>query len=246
MHTDKLPRLLAVLMLLMAAATWVLPARADDDFVVYSPYVTQGQSEVEFRGHQTTDGDPTLEGERAYEVSLSHSFTDWWRPEVYVGTYEREPGTANTREGYEFENTFQIADQGEYWADPGFLASYEYSIIPGEPGVLEFGPLFERRDKRIDQRLNLIWEKQLGGGADRKYEFRASYVWTWEIRQFFAPGFEAYYRPEDESRQIGPALYGEIASDRGNEFEYSAALVFGTDKGAPNKTFVLRLEYEFN
>ncbi|HEV2211786.1 MAG TPA: hypothetical protein VGS99_00425, partial [Gammaproteobacteria bacterium] len=97
-------------------------ARADDDFVVYSPYVTDGQSEAEFRGHQTSDSGPTLQGERAYEVSLSHSFTGWWRPEVYVGAYEREPGEANTLQGYEFENTFQLSDPGEYWADFGFLA----------------------------------------------------------------------------------------------------------------------------
>ncbi len=221
-------------------------ARADDDFVVYSPYVTAGQSEIELRGHQTTDSDPSQEGERAYEVSLSHSFTGWWRPEVYVGAYEREPGSPNTLQGYEFENTFQLTDQGEYWADLGFLASYEYNIAAGQPGVLEFGPLFEKQTGRIDQRLNLIWEKQLGAGAERKYEFRASYAATYQIRQWLAPGLEAYYRPIDDARQIGPAWYGEIPSERGNELEYSAALVFGTNKGAPNRTFVLRLEYEFN
>lgn len=229
-------------LLCFAAST----ARADDDFVVYSPYVTNGQSEAEFRGHQTSDSCPALQGERAYEVSLSHSFTGWWRPEVYVGAYEREPGEANTLQGYEFENTFQLSDPGEYWADFGFLASYEYNIAPDAPGVLEFGPLFEKRSNRIDQRLNFIWEKQLGGGAERQYAFRASYALTYAVRPWFAPGLEAYYRPTDESHQLGPALYGEIPTASGNEFEYSAALVYGINKGAPNRTFVLRLEYEFN
>jgi len=237
---------LAVLFIAAAAAAVNLAARADDDFVVYSPYVTEGQSEVEFRGHQVSDGDPALQGERAYEVSISHSFTGWWRPEVYVGAYEREPGQANALDSHEFENTFQLTEAGEYWADFGFLASYEYKSQPGVTSVLEFGPLFEKRSNHIDQRLNFIWEKELGGGAERKYEFRASYAATYEIRQWLAPGFEAYYRPADDSRQIGPALYGEIPSSRGNEFEYSAALVFGINKGAPDRTFVLRLEYEFN
>lgn len=221
-------------------------ARADDDFVVYSPYVTDGQSEVEIRGHQVHDGDPTLEGERAYEVSLAHAFTSWWHPEVYVGAYEREPGQGNSLDGYEFENIFQLTDAGEYWADLGFIASYEYKAQPGVTSKLEFGPLIEKRSKRIDQRLNFIWEKELGGGAGRQYEFRASYSLTYEVRPWLAPGFESYYRPVDESRQIGPALYGELASEGGNEFEYSTALVFGTNKGAPDRTFVLRLEYEFN
>ncbi|HEY1990907.1 MAG TPA: hypothetical protein VGH71_00490, partial [Gammaproteobacteria bacterium] len=66
-------------------------AQADDDFIVYSPYVTEGQSEVEFRSHQQFDADPALSDERAYVISVAHSFTGWWRPELYVGSYEREP-----------------------------------------------------------------------------------------------------------------------------------------------------------
>ena len=239
-------RSLVFLLLGMAATTFSLAARADDDFVVYSPYVTEGQSEVEFRAHQQFDADPDLRNERAYVISLAHAFTDWWHTEVYVGSFEREPGGPNTLEGYEFENIFQITDQGHYWADFGFLGSYEYSKLPDKPGVLEFGPLFEKHSGRIDQRLNLIWEKELGGGADHHYEFRTSYAVTYSFNPMFAPGLEAYYRPDDESHQVGPALYGELASSHGNEFEYSVAYLFGLNKGAPNRTLSVRLEYEFN
>jgi hypothetical protein len=48
------------------------------------------------------------------------------------------------------------------------------------------------------------------------------------------------------AHQIGPALNGELASSRGNEFEYSIAYLFGLNKGAPNRTLALRLEFEFN
>ena len=221
-------------------------AWADDDFIVYSPYVTEGQSEVEFRSHQQFDGDPALNNERTMVFSVAHSFTSWWHPEIYVAGYERDPGGPNTLEGYEFENIFQLTDQGHYWADLGFIASYAYSKLPDEPGVLEFGPLFEKHSGRIDQRLNFIWEKELGGGASNHYEFRASYAWGYEVSPRLAPGFEVYYRPDDGARQVGPALGGEIATGGGNEFEYSLAYLFGTNKGAPNRTLALRLEYEFN
>lgn len=241
--SDKLRRPLAALLLLAAAAS----ARASDDFNIYSPHVTEGQSEVEFRGHQQSDNqDPSLQGERAYELSFAHAFTPWWKTEFYLGMYEREPGSPNTYAGHEFENIFQLTDTGHYWADVGFLAAYEYKAQPGEVSTLEFGPLFEKQSGRLRQRLNLIWEKQLGGGADRKYEFRSSYLMTYRFSAPFAPGFEAYYRPADDSRQLGPALYGEILTGRGNEFEYSAALLFGLNHAAPDRTFVLRLEYEFN
>src|SRR5580698_8176916 len=93
-------RTLGLLLLGMAATAFSLAARADDDFIVYSPYVTEGQSEIEFRSHQQFDADPDLSNERAYVISVSHSFTDWWRPEVYVGSYEREPGQPNQLQGY--------------------------------------------------------------------------------------------------------------------------------------------------
>ena len=237
---------LPALLIAGAAASFSLGAHASDDFIVYSPYVTQGQSEVEFRSHQQFDGDPALDGERAYVVSLAHAFTSWWQPEIYLGRYERDPGSPNTFEGYEFENIFQLSEQGQYWADFGFLASYEYNALPGEPGVLEFGPLFEKRSGRIDQRFNLILEKELGGGASGHYERRASYAWSYAINTMLQPGFEAYYRPDDDSHQIGPALNGEIASRGGNEFEYHVAYLFGLNKGAADRTLAIRFEYEFN
>jgi hypothetical protein len=248
MKDEHMTRAKTLLGLLVAAGAMLLgtAARADDDFIVYSPYVTEGQSEIEFRSHQQFDADPDLRDERAYVISVSHSFFSWWRPEVYVGSYEREAGGPNQLQGYEFENTFQLTDQGKYWADVGFLASYEYNTQPDEPGVLEFGPLFEKRIGRVDQRLNFIWEKELGGGASRHYEFRGSYAASYQINTMLEPGFEFYYRPDDTAHQIGPALNGEIASSSGNEFEYSIAYLFGLNKGAPNRTLALRLEFEFN
>ena len=239
-------RRLLLSILPLAALSASLTARASDDFIVYSPYVTEGQSEVEFRTHQQSDGDPALDGERAMVFSLAHSFTDWWQTEVYLGRYERDPGSSNKFEGYEFENIFQLSTQGQYWADFGFLGSYEYNALPDEPGVLEFGPLIEKRSGRIDQRLNFIWEKELGGGASRHYEFRATYAWGYALDTKFVPGFEAYYRPDDDAHQIGPALNGEIASSGGDEFEYHIAYLVGLNRGAADRTLALRLEYEFN
>lgn len=239
-------RLLAALLLLAPTLAWNAAARADDDFIVYSPYVTAGQSEGEFHAHQQFDGDPALNDERIYVISLAHAFTGGWRPEISLGSFEREPGGPNQLQGYEFENTFQLADQGRFWADLGFIAAYESKTQPGVPGVVEFGPLFEKHNGRIMQRLNFIWEKELGGGASRKYEFRTSYAASYSVISGIAPGLEVYYRPADDSRQLGPAFYGEITSERGNEFEYSFAYLLGLNRGAPDRVLAVRLEYEFN
>lgn len=233
-----------LMLVALTIACTSLPARADD-FIVYSPYVVQGQSEIEFRGHSYHDSDPAVSGGYEYLFSFAHAFTDWWKPEVYLVDYQRTPGGPQYLKAREFENTFQLTPAGEYWADVGFLASYEYKVQAGQANTLEFGPLFEKRAGRFVHRLNFIWEKQIGANASRQYEFRGAYSLSYQWRQAFAPGIELYYRPADDARQIGPVFYGELASAGGNELEYSAGVVFGVNRGAPERTLVLRLEYEF-
>jgi len=120
----------------------------------------------------------------------------------------------------------------------GFLASYEYRTQQGRPNIFEFGPLLEKRAGRFAHRLNLIWEKEVGSGAGHQYEFRGAYSLSYQWRQAFAPGLEVYYRPADDARQLGPVFYGELASARGSELEYSAGVLLrrkprraGTDSG---------------
>jgi len=223
-------------------------AHADNDFIVYSPYVVQGQSEVEVYGFGSRDGSSDLNGASGYNFSIAHAVTSWWKPEVYVGEFNRDPGGTAHPSGYELENTFQLTTQGEYWADVGFLASYAHNKLPGITSVAEFGPLFEKMSGHIDQRLNLIWEKQIGSGASGAYTFRSAYSISYNIhsdKATYSPGIEAYYRPGDNAYQIGPVFSGEVRTNKGNELEYSLGVVFGINPGAPDKTLLGRVEYEF-
>jgi hypothetical protein len=238
------PRRLGFIVLCISGMSIATAARADD-FIVYSPYVVQGQSEVELRSAYQHDSDPAVNSTLDYEFSLSHAFTDWWRPEVYLGKFERAPGAGNHLLGYELENFFQLSTQGEYWADAGFVLSYDHKGQPGVQTTLEFGPLFEKRNGRFDQRLNLIWEKELGSGAGRRFALRAAYSLSYRLDGAFAPGFETYLRPADNSYSIGPVLNGELLSGTGSELEYRLGVVFGVNPGAPNAVWVAQLEYEF-
>jgi hypothetical protein len=223
-------------------------ACADNDFIVYSPYVVQGQSEVEAYGFDSVDGRSDLNAASGYNISVAHAFTSWWKAEVYVGEYNRDPGGSTQSSGYEFENTFQLTTPGEYWADLGFLASYAYNKQPGLANSIELGALFEKLSGHIDQRLNLIWLRPIGSGDSGSNEFRSSYSIRYKMdynKATFSPGIEAYYRPSDNANQVGPVLYGELRTDAGSELEYSLGVVYGINQGAPDKTFLARLEYEF-
>lgn len=217
-----------------------------DDFIIYSPHVNQGQSEIELRGFYTSDDRFAFDGRAASELSLAHAFTGWWKPEIYVAKYENNPGQNAGLVGYELENTFQFTQPGEYWADVGFLASLELPSIKGENDRLEFGPLFEKTFGRFDHRLNLIWEKEIGAGASRRYEFRYSYSGTYAVSGLFQPGIEFYGRPADRAYQIGPILHGEwnVPGTTGN-LEYRVGLLQGINTDAPRRTWVAQFEYEF-
>lgn len=223
-------------------------ARADNDYIVYSPHVVQGQSEVETYGFYSLDSRSNLNTANGQNISIAHAFTSWWKTELYVAEFNRDPGGSAHPSGYELENTFQLTAPGEYWADVGFLASYAYNKQPGLGNSLEFGPLFEKLSGHINQRLNLIWVTPVGGGYNTPNEFRSAYSISYNIhynKATFSPGIEAYYRPFDNAYQIGPVLYGELRTDAGSELEYSLGVVYGINQAAPAQTLLARLEYEF-
>lgn len=236
----------ATLATLFAAAAFGAAGSARaDDFIVYSPHVIAGQSEIELRGYGVTDGRSDYDGERAAELSVAHAFTGWWKPELYLAEYEKEPGAGGKLVGYEFENTFQFTEPGEYWADLGLLASYGHPK-GGGPGELEVGPLIEKTVGRFDHRVNLIWERHIGAGAESKTEFRYSYAGTYAVSKAFRPGIEAYGRPDDHAYQAGPVVAGEwhVPHTMGN-VEYRVGVLLGINAAAPRHTWVAQLEYEF-
>lgn len=219
-------------------------ARADD-FTVYPPYVIASQNEIELRGFRYGDARADHGGSAA-EMSIAHGFNDFWKSEIYLLRYEASPETARQLQGYEFENTFQLTPQGKYWGDVGFLGSYEHNTVANTPDAVEFGPLFGKTVGRFAHVVNLIWEKPVGAGADRHYEFRYSYSGTYSVSQAFKPGLEAYGRPADRAYQAGPTVAGEwrVPGTAGN-LEYRVGVVLGLNADAPRQTWLVRLEYEF-
>lgn len=217
-----------------------------NDFVVYTPYVYQSQTELEARGFRFDDRRTDINGEQGAEFSVAHAFTSWWKPELYLVNYEREPGEGGQTTGYEFENTFQLTRPGEYWADFGFLASYEHVTLRGERDELEFGPLVTKTVGRFTHTFNAIFEKQIGTGFGGKYEHRYSYSGTYAVSSAFRPGLEVYARPSDKAYHAGPVVDGEwhVPGTTGN-VEYRVGVAFGLNDKAADRTWMAQLEYEF-
>jgi hypothetical protein len=228
----------------MAAFSCVGLARADD-YNVYSPYVIASQSEIELRGYHDVDSRANVGGAAA-EVSIAHSVNSWWKPEIYIAEYQKDPGSAGRLIGYEFENIFQLTDPGKYWADFGLIAEFEHLTIAGGHDAIEVGPLIEKTMGRFAHIVNLIWEKEIGSGASANYGFRYTYSGTYAVSQAFRPGVEFYGRHADNSYQAGPIVAGEwhLAGTTAS-LEYRVGVVLGLNADAARQTWLARLEYEF-
>jgi len=217
-----------------------------DDYIVYSPYVLATQSEIEVRGFRFEDTRADLTGSGAAELSVSHAYTGWWKPEIYLVRFQQDPGSNGRLIGYEFENTFQLTQPGEFWVDLGFLASYEHQTVAGMSDVVEFGPLLEKHTGKLAYRVNFIWEKAVGANASGKYMFRSSYSGTYTISAALSPGVEAYALPNDHAYQVGPIAAGEWhVPGTTSGFEYRIGVVFGVNDAAPRQTWLAQFEYEF-
>lgn len=211
--------------------------------VVYSPSVTRGQTDFEFRGNRDHTGG--LGNDAQYAFAIGHAFTSWWRPEIYIGRYEHTPDGQTLFRGTELENIFQLTPTGRDWADVGMLLSYEFNPSSIEPDQLEFGPLFEKRNGRMLQRLNLTWEKSVGPGSEPRYLFHTGYSFRYTFASTFAPGFEMFATPGESSYQVGPVIYGEkLFGASGHELEYSGGVLLPLNASSPDSTLVFRLEYE--
>lgn len=230
------------LMLALGILSLSLPVLAATP-IVYSPSVTRGQTEFESRSsHAYSNGQGT---QHNYAFAVGHAFTSWWRPELYVGRFERDASGTTHFAGTELENIFQLTATGQYWADTGFLFSYEMNPASLESDKVEFGPLFEKQSGRMLQRLNLTWEKGVGPGSNSKYDFLGAYSFRYTFHKSFAPGFEAFVAPTDHNYRIGPVVYGEkLFGMRGSELGYSVGLLLPLNAASPDATLVIRLEYE--
>ena len=236
--------------LLVAVAIAAHTPRADAAHVVYSPLVEEGEVAVEFRGHYDIDSNDALDGGQQYKAEFEWAPFSWWRTEL-LAEFEKEPGGDMETTEIASENVFQLTEQGRYWADFGLLAEYAYSLEDGGHDKLELGFLAQKDMDRHEARLNLIFERELTGGADTEME----YAWQYRYRlgERFEPGIEMYGGLgdwghmgsfNDHEQQIGPACFGKLRTNTG-AWKYEAAMLFGLNDETPDATVRFMLEYEF-
>lgn len=220
-------------------------------FKVYSPRVVKGENEIEYRSFRDVDKDDERDGGEKHVFAIGRGFTDYWFSELY-SVYAKDPGASFKHDALEWENLFQLSEQGKYWADFGLLTEYE--LTDHGPDEIAIAPIIEKTVDRWVGTLNLFFERQVGreagSGTTFAYAARLKYL----LHPQFEPAVEFFGEPgridrfgsfNGQEHWAGPAFYGQIGLGGTSKLLYSAAYLFGETSVSSDNRAILRLEYEF-
>lgn len=243
---------------LLAAAFLAFAANTRDaqaGFKVYAPYVELGELEFEYRPTVTIDDDPAKDNEQKHLLGIGYGFTEWWFSEIYA-EWEREagPGEETAFEAFEWENRFQLTNPGEHWADFGLLVEYERTDDHKAPDKIELALLFAKELGQFDATYNLVFEKEVGGGASNDVELAHAFQLKYRLNRAFEPGIEVFSEfgaigdmPgfDEQEHYVGPVVAGVVPlGESGLKLKYNAGYLFGVSNDAADGVVKAIVELE--
>jgi hypothetical protein len=249
---------------MMVAVALCAPATAFADYHVVSPYeIDLGELEIEHNGSASFDHLPANSGAQSYTLELGTGLTTWWHSEIEMG-FDRDPGFNQSTYVQQLvtENTFQLTEPGEYFADFGFYFEYGQSLPSGrnaQANEITFGPVIAKDVGRWTHTVNLFLTRQLGPdqttqGMDFSYAWQSRY----NIWQPLSPAIEIYGdtgvvgsvpRLSQQQLLVGPVGVGSInlsqlGLGQAGQLKYELGWLFGATQASANGTLRWRLEVE--
>jgi len=217
---------------------------------VYSPIVEGGELEFEWRGSYDFDDRDSKNGKQKQKYAVGYGLTDWWFTELY-GEIEREPAQDEFDfTAIEWENRLQLTDQGQYWLDAGLYFAYETTVKEKTADKIEGKILLEKSLAHFTHTANIIFEKQVGGGAEEETEAGLAWSSRYRWKEYFEPGFEwhsnfgelkEHHSYDEQKHQVGPVFYGKLGS-----VKYDIGYLFGITDPVPEGSLKWIMEYEMH
>ncbi len=246
------------------ALALLAPVGARADYHVNSPYeIDLGELEIEHNGDAVFDRRPAQKGATSYTVELGTGITSWWHSEIELG-FERAPGDNQSTLLTQVvtENTFQLTEPGEYFADLGFYIEYGQSATRGRNAAaneVTFGPLIAKDIGRTTHTLNLYLTRQLGPDQE-SHGLDFSYAWQsrWNLWAPLSPAVEVYGdagtlgrspKFNDQQFLVGPVAIGgmklsALGLGPAGQFKYELGWLFGATPATAHGTLRWRMELE--
>ncbi|MCA9404947.1 MAG: FTR1 family protein [Candidatus Omnitrophica bacterium] len=163
----------------------MLPQAVHATKKVYSPIVHGGELEFEWKGSYDIDNRDDKDGKQKQKFGIGYGAKDWWFTEVEAEIEREALEEEYDFKALEWENKFQLTEQGEYFLDFGFLFAYETTVNEKAPDKIEGKFLFEKSFEQFVHTANIIFEKQVGGGAEEETE--AGFAWSTRYLEYPVP-----------------------------------------------------------
>jgi len=245
----------AAVIIVLASLGLGIAGVAHADFTIHSPIVEYQEFEVEHNGSYTFDPTPSNKHNETGTLELGYGVLPWWGTEVEFAWSRTASDPPRRLDEINWENTFQLAEQGEYWLDPGIFAEIGKSTRVGNTHHLELGPTLQKEWGNTVHVVNLFFEHPFGPNNDEK-SVNLNYSWQslWTFRKYFQPGFEIFgdvgpvdRAPglRDQQLRAGPVAYGKVSLGQGlGELKYGLGYLFGLTHGTEKGALKWNLEWE--
>lgn len=217
---------------------------------IYAPYVEPGEVSLEYSGNRTFDKSPAKNNVQFDQFAVEYGAARHWETEFYAN-FDKASDTSLKMSGVEWENRFQLAEQGQYWVDPGLLVSYAHALHDEDPDALEIKLLLAKDVGRFTNITNIGFSQDLGphaaGGPDYSFLWSTRYRYSEQAQ----PGFEiqsdlgqgsALRHFGQQGHYAGPALYGRLFGN----VKYEAAWLAGVSDAAATSAARALVEYEMH
>jgi len=182
-----------------------------------------------------------------YKNAIGYTPTDRWTTELY-GEFERDGQSSVKFTHLEWENRYQLTEQGKYWLDAGIYFAYE-SLCGKESRQSGRKAFYYKNPRNNSRTCEFIITKKWAAESfpAQRLVFHGAAVTV--LSQYIQPGFEYWIDfgeirqqlpYQEQKHQVGPALYGRLTP----HVKYDVGYLFGTSHAAPDGELKWILEYE--
>lgn len=217
-----------------------VPAHATK--TITSPYVTEGQASIEWRGGYETKG----EGDDSWKMrsQFSYGFTRYYDLKVSV---DSRLGDDAEFTDVDFENKFQLAPKGELFIDTGLRLDYTRALN-GDADEIGAKLLLGKQTGDVAHLLNLEAGREIGEDANNEWNYGLAYGASVPVNDMLSIGGEWYSdfgNFEDgwsaQSHLAGPVVYGKAF----DKVSYQFGVLAGLSEAAPDALVKTTVRYSF-
>lgn len=208
---------------------------------LYHPYVEKLEQELEWRMIAQDDQPEIADNRQVHRLAYGRALSERWMGEVYL-IGEKSSDSEFEIKTYEIEAKWQFTEQGEYWADWGFLFELERGR---QDDIWEFGTgvLVEKEFADWSVTGNLVLISEWGDDVQNELESRAAVQVRYRYSRYFEPAVELY--SGENTLALGPVMLGQLNLGIRKNLNWEAGLLFGLEESSPNRSVRLLLELEF-